>query len=89
MAVLTLTNNRPEASAQDLQVSAQVMQDVYLCREPRDVYRAKYQAMARDQLDAALSQLEDVRHSLGKHVHALIVSWLVCNAWLEPPSSIG
>ena len=41
---------------------------MFQCREPRDAYRAKYQAMARDQLDSALSQLEDVRRALGQCV---------------------
>ncbi len=38
-----------------------------MCRKPRiiDTYRAKYQALARDQLDAALRQLEELRRTLG------------------------
>lgn len=36
------------------------------CREPQDSYLARYQAFARDELDAALSKYEQLQSSIGR-----------------------
>lgn len=35
------------------------------CREPQDSYLARYQAFARDELDAALNKYEQLQSSIG------------------------